>query len=1554
MRPPRKTESGSCKLFPVVIFFLATALMFHAAAGAGQAAVEAARDPILSASEIDYPPFCIVDPDGQAYGFSVELMRAALAAMERDVTFRTGHWNAVRDWLEKGEVQALPLVGRTPERELLFDFTFPYMSLHGAIVVRENDGNIRDLSDLKGRQAAVMKGDNAEEFLRREERGIEIHTTATFEEALQQLSSGSHDAVIIQRLVALRLIQEAGLANLRIVNRPIEGFRQDFCFAVKKGDSRTLALLNEGLALVMADGTYRHLHAKWFAALELPTNRRIVVGGDHNYPPYEYLDEKGRPTGFNVELTRAIAQETGLNVEIRLGPWAEILEALTRGEIDALQGMFYSPERDLKYDFTSPHTVNHCVSVVRKSDGPAPAALEALTGKRIVVQQGDIMHDFALENGLRDQVVAVVSQEDALRELAQGKHDCALVSRTTAIYWIEKYAWNNLSVGRQPFLSPEYCYAVPNNHKALLAQFSEGLNIIEKTGEYRRIYKKWLGVYADQSSDMAVLLRYVAMAAVPLVLFFLAFFLWSWSLRKQVGFRTKELHASERLLGSIIDAIAAPVFYKDARGVYLGCNRAFSELIGLPKESIIGKTVFDIAPADLAVIYHNADLDLIKAGDTQVYETAVMDNSGGQRQVIFHKALFRDPDGTVKGIVGAMLDITERKSAEDALRKRDAFIRTVLDNLPIGLAVNTLTEKTPTYMNKRFEEIYGWPTEELKDVETFFEKVYPDPAYRRKVRERILTDIESGDPERMQWDDIEVTGKDGSKRTVFAKNIPLYEQNVMISTVLDVSDHKQTLAALRESEDIFSKFMEHSPIYMFFKDDQLRALRLSANYESMLGKPMHELLGKSSEELFPSDLARSMAEDDKRILLEGKPVEVEEELDGRHYYTIKFPIHSETKPLYLAGFTMDITARRRAEVAQQRLQARLSQAVEMAHLGYWEYDVAGNFFTFDDAFYKIFRTTADQVGGYTMTSKAYADQFMHPDDRFILTEENRKAIETDDPAFNRQLEHRIRYADGTVGWISVRFFIVKDEHGRTIKTFGVNQDITERKQTEEKLRMMAEMLDNAPNAITVHDDKGRFLYANRKSFSLHGYDENEFMATNLHDLDVPESKALKDDRYRLIEEKGEALFEVVHYRKDKTTVPLEIYAKKVVWAGIPTILSIATDISERKQAEKEHDSLQSQLIQSQKMEAVGRLAGGVAHDFNNMLSVITGYAEIAQSKVTPDDPLYADLREIHTAGRRSADLTRQLLAFARRQTIAPKTLDLNDTVEGMLKMLRRLIGEDIDLSWQPGPGLWPVMMDPAQLDQVLANLCVNARDAISGVGKITIETENVRFDQAYCRDHDGFMPGEYVRLAVSDNGCGMSKEVLDKLFEPFFTTKGVGQGTGLGLATVYGIVKQNSGFINVYSEPDKGSTFKIYLPRRSEGAVEIREAGGMQAPAGRGETVLIVEDEASILKLGKKILEGLSYNVLTAGTPAEALSLAQQHGGRIDLLITDVVMPEMNGRDLAERLKGHYPDLKVLFMSGYTANVIAHHGVLDEGVDFIPKPFSRQEMAAKVRQALDI
>ena len=544
---------------------------------------------------------------------------------------------------------------------------------------------------------------------------------------------------------------------------------------------------------------------------------------------------------------------------------------------------------------------------------------------------------------------------------------------------------------------------------------------------------------------------------------------------------------------------------------------------------------------------------------------------------------------------------------------------------------------------------------------------------------------------------------------------------------------------------------------------------------------------------------------------------------------------------------------------------------------------------------------------------------------------------------------------GEVRYLLTKKYPIFNGQGRLIGTGNISRDITERKLNEEALRESEEkhrtILQTAMDGFFITDMQGRLMEVNETYCRMSGYSKQELLTMRVSDLEVIETPDEIARRILKIRAHFMDRFETRHRRKGGTIFDIDASIQYQPIEG-GRIVAFMRDITERKQAEEERKKLQLQLVQAQKMESVGRLAGGVAHDFNNMLSVILGYTEIVMDNVSPEGPLFIELQEIRKAAERSAGLTRQLLAFARKQTIAPSVLSLNETVEGMLKMLRRLIGEDIDLVWQPATGLWKVNMDPSQIDQILANLCLNARDSISGVGRVLIEAENWSMEEGDCEGGDSFRPGDYVRLSISDNGRGMEKEILDHVFEPFFTTKEIGKGTGLGLATIYGIVQQNKGFVNVYSEPGQGSTFSIYLPRYSEELEKTMVYETHDNPKGGWETILLVEDEPAIMKMTQALLKNMGYTVLAANTPNEALHLAKTHTGQIHLLITDVVMPEMNGRDLSRSLLAILPHLKQLFMSGYTADVIAHHGMLDEGLNFIQKPFSRKQLSEKVRMAL--
>jgi PAS domain S-box-containing protein len=523
--------------------------------------------------------------------------------------------------------------------------------------------------------------------------------------------------------------------------------------------------------------------------------------------------------------------------------------------------------------------------------------------------------------------------------------------------------------------------------------------------------------------------------------------------------------------------------------------------------------------------------------------------------------------------------------------------------------------------------------------------------------------------------------------------------------------------------------------------------------------------------------------------------------------------------------------------------------------------------------------------------------------------------------------------------------------------------VTGRQRMEQALRDSEErfriLLQKVPAiAVQGYDLDGRIRYWNQASEQFYGYSAEEVIGRSLFDLIIPaelQETVRQDFRHMTVSSSPNAPAEFRFVRKDGTRISVLTSNIIIEIPGCaPELFSFDVDLTEIKQAEEERHQLQTQLTQAGKMESVGRLAGGVAHDFNNMLSVILGHTEMTLSKINPDSRMYSHLKAIQKAAEHSADITRQLLAFARKQTVIPQNLDLNEIVEEAISMLRRLIGENIDLTWRPGAHLHPIKMDPLQINQVLVNLCINARDAIVDQGRIVIETSSVVLDETCSTIHDGAVPNEYVQLIISDNGRGMDQETLANIFEPFFTTKDVGKGTGLGLATVYGIVQQNNGIIQVTSDPGQGTRFTINLPRHVGNAEQPIGNQSVSTPnTGHGQaTILLVEDEPDILELVTLMLEKKGYTVLAASSPVEAIQLAESHFDQIDLLMTDVIMPEMNGRILSRKMQVLYPNIKHLFMSGYPADVIANQGALDPGIPLIEKPFSISTLENTIRQVL--
>lgn len=760
---------------------------------------------------------------------------------------------------------------------------------------------------------------------------------------------------------------------------------------------------------------------------------------------------------------------------------------------------------------------------------------------------------------------------------------------------------------------------------------------------------------------------------------------------------------------------------------------------------------------------------------------------------------------------------------------------------------------------------------------------------------------------------------------------------------------EQVAAAAKRNKEILSSISDA----FFAIDDDLVVTYFNPAAERILGRSADEVLGRPLFEAFPEAKGSIFESHYQRAIKAHESDHFEVYFPVEPYddwYDVR--VYPQAKGLSI--YFQVTTERKEAEEALRRSLKLLNQTGDIARIGGWEIDLETDTVIWT-------RTTRElhEVDDDYVASVEDAIGFFAPDVQDTLAEAIERARTKGIPY---DLELPFITAEGRHLWTRT-VGVPEMEDGRCVRLHGIFQDITERKQHEEDLRESKLRLEAALEAgrIGLWDWD---VISNEVDFSPEwtrqiGYAADEIdgqfeeWKARVHPDDLP---AVLDYINRVLQSDDE-MFEVEFRFRHKDGSYRHILSQATIFrdeSGKPLrVLGAHSDITDLRAAEQEQSRLQEELQQAQKMDSVGRLAGGVAHDFNNKLSVIIGFTQLAMLKLSKEDPLHKRLDQISTAAESAADLTRQLLAFARKQTIDPKALDLNDLVSSMLKMLGRLIGEDINLVWEPHSGLWPIKMDPGQVDQILANLVVNARDAIGGVGTVRIRTTNADLGEDDCHHRPDAVPGQYVCLSVADTGCGIEPEVMDHIFEPFYTTKAQGEGTGLGLATVYGAVRQNDGFIEVSSELEHGTTFHIYLPRL-EGVDAIDEAGEetVDIPAGN-ETILLVEDDPPVLELALVILEEFGYTVLAAETPTKALKVARQHQETIDMLLTDVVMPEMNGKELCQELHKLIPDLKCLFMSGYTADVIANRGVLEKDVRYLQKPFQAHELGQKVRELLD-
>ena len=903
----------------------------------------------------------------------------------------------------------------------------------------------------------------------------------------------------------------------------------------------------------------------------------------------------------------------------------------------------------------------------------------------------------------------------------------------------------------------------------------------------------------------------------------------------------------------------------------------------------------------------------------------------------------------------AQRELAERQRAEEV----QARLTTILESTTDLVSTATPDGKL-TYMNRAGRAMAGWSADEPLEGRLISE-FHPAWTQRKIQNEGLPTAAAAG-----HWrGETALLHRDGREipvsQVIMGHRAPDGALQFFSTIIRDISELKQAEAALRASEQRYVSLLAATNEGVFDWDMAQPAVRVSRRWLEIYGLPPGTQPRPSAwrDSIHPDDLTR--VDQGVQDYLDGKTAIAECEYrirdgQGREKWVRgRMLVSRDTsgQPVRMYGRVTDITARKQAEEALAESEQRFRTLAEASFEGI---AITENGVLLD---------CSEQLAGLVGLTRS--DLIGRPVTERVVPEHRDTVIQAQREGRIGPYEVSLRRIDGTVIPVEVRARMAA-RGGRQMRITAV-RDVSERQRAEEQLRQAIRRNDEALRVARMghwefDPETGQFLF-NDQYYGLHGLtaaqaggytmSASQFAAKWVH----PDDAHLVASHIRQAVETNDPNFQVqvearvIHTDGKPRDLTVWFRIEKDAQGRTIKLHGVNQDITARKQAEKEKDALQAQLLQSQKMESVGRLAGGVAHDFNNMLTAILGHTELALGQCVPGEPIHTHLLTVDQCALRSADLVRQLLAFARRQTVAPQVLDLNQAVEGTVKMLRRLIGENINLIWTPQADLWRVRIDPSQVDQLLANLCVNARDAIAGVGKVTIETGNATFNAAYCAAHPDHLEGEYVMLAVSDNGCGMSKETLEHLFEPFFTTKEVGKGTGLGLATVYGIVKQNAGFVHVYSEPGSGTTFKIYLPRyQADGAAAEPEPAGEVTP-GCGETILLVEDEARILDLGREMLIELGYQVLAASTPREAIRLAEEQDRRIDLLITDVVMPEMNGPELAKILVANRPGLRCLYTSGYTADVIAHGGVLDEGIRFLQKPFSMQQLAAKVRGLLE-
>ena len=869
---------------------------------------------------------------------------------------------------------------------------------------------------------------------------------------------------------------------------------------------------------------------------------------------------------------------------------------------------------------------------------------------------------------------------------------------------------------------------------------------------------------------------------------------------------------------------------------------------------------------------------------------------------------------------------------EQALRASELSYRRLFEAAQDGILILDMDTGRITDANPYLFNLLGYSHGEMVGKTVGELSPFKDIESNQVMLERLQ---ENG---YVRYHDLPLETRNGRKIAVeFVSNVyQAGDKKVIQCNIRDITQRKSDDGRMRH----LSQAVEQSPVSVVITDTQGTIEYVNRKFTEVTGYSLAEVVGKNSRILKSGECPPATYQEMWTRITSGETWSGEfhnRKKNGELFWewaVISPVLDASGKTTHFLAIKEDITDRRRAEKTANLLAA-IVESSDDAIIGK---DLDGTIQSWNTGAEKLFGyTTGEMTGGSIMR--------LIPADRQVEEKQVLEKIRHGESM--RNLETVWRAKDGRRIDLSVTVSPIKDTTGRLVGASKVARDITERKQAEAQLRLFRTLVGQSNDSIMVVDpETGRFLVVNEQGCLSRGYSREEFLALHVFDIDATVGLAEFKKVVEELREKGVLTWQGLHRQKDGSTFPVEVNLK-YVRLDRDYIVAAVRDTTERRK-------LEAQFIEAQKMEVVGQLAGGVAHDFNNILSIIMGYNNLIEADLEPDSPLRKYTEQVQHSADRATGLTQQLLIFSRKQKVQPVVLDINDAVKDLEKMLRRLVDEHVEMEFFPGKQTGRIKADPGYLWQVLMNLVVNARDAMPNGGKLTIATKNVMLDGNYARTHTGVIPGNYVMMSVGDKGTGMTDEVKARMFEAFFTTKPEGKGTGLGLATCQTIVQQSGGHIDVDSRAGRGTTFKIYFPQVDEPL--DTDANFIKAgPLPRGtETLLLVEDEPGLRHLAQRVLEAQGYTVLLAANGQDALHVALVHKGPpIHLVLTDVIMPQMGGKVMAEWLKTTYPDLKILFTSGYTDEAMAQHGVFKAGIDFLAKPFTPAALARKVRELLD-